>query len=126
MNPLSETGAKVNEIAQKTAENAKAGAEAAKLRLQDGYDRARSATSELAARGREQADVAREAAEQALEKGKVQAKRAGGKLKSVAEQQPLALLAGAVALGALFGSLLLRRKADAETSDNMDEDEDEG
>ncbi|PKP98506.1 MAG: hypothetical protein CVT74_10780 [Alphaproteobacteria bacterium HGW-Alphaproteobacteria-13] len=121
MKPLSETaretGAKVNEIAQKTAENAKAGAEAAKQRLQDGYDRARTATSDLAALSREQAEVAREAAEQALEKGKAQAKRANGKLKSMAEQQPMALLAGAVALGALFGSLLPRRKAQEEQAD---------
>lgn len=121
MKPLSETAretsAKVNELAQKTAENATAAAEAAKQRLQDGYDRARTATSDLAALGREQAEVAREAAEQALEKGKTQAKRANGKLKSVAEQQPMALLAGAVAVGALFGSLLPKRKADASTTD---------
>lgn len=118
MKPLSETaretGAKVNEAAQRTADNARATAEAAKQRLQDGYDRARAATGDLAARGRERAEVAREAAEQALEKGRTQAKRANGKLKSVAEQQPMALLAGAVAIGALFGSLLPKRRAETE------------
>ena len=39
-------------------------------------------------------------------KGKAQAKRANSKLKNVAEKQPLALVAGAVAVGALLGSLL--------------------
>ena len=47
-----------------------------------------------------------EAAGEADEKGKVQAKRANGKLKKAAEKQPLALVAGAVAIGALLGSLL--------------------
>ena len=129
MKPLNETaretGAKMNEVAQKTADNAKAAAEAAKARLQDGYDRARSATNDLAARGREQADAAREVAEQALEKGREQAKRAGSKLKTVAEEQPLALLAGAVALGALFGSLLPKRKADRVEEDEGEEEEEE-
>ncbi|HZG32242.1 MAG TPA: hypothetical protein VEZ59_03150, partial [Sphingopyxis sp.] len=69
-------------------------------------DRTRVATSELAAKGREQAGAAREAAGEALEKGKAQAKRANNKLKDVAEKQPLALVAGAVAIGALLGSLL--------------------
>ena len=40
------------------------------------------------------------------ERGKAQAKRANSKLKDVAEKQPLALVAGAVAIGALLGSLL--------------------
>ena len=116
MKPLSETArettAKVSEVAQKTAENAKLTAEAAKARIQDGYgraravtnelaDRTRTATSELAARG-----AAREAAGEALAKGKAQAKRANSKLKDVAEKQPIALVAGAVAIGALLGALL--------------------
>lgn len=131
MKPLNETaretGAKMNEAAQNAAESAKAAAEAAKQHLQDGYDRARAATTELAARGREQAEVAREAAEQALEMGKEQAKRANSKLRDVAEQQPLALLAGAVALGALFGSLLPKRKTEdaghEEADDEIESDE---
>ena len=81
-------------------------AEAARARLQDGYDRAREATGELAAKGREQADAAREAAGQAYERGKAQAKRASSRLKDVAEKQPIALVAGAAAVGALLGSLL--------------------
>ena len=87
-------------------------AEAAKARIQDGYGRARAATSDLAAKGREQAEVARDAASEALEKGKAQAKRANSKLKDVAEKQPLALVAGAVAIGALLGSLLPKRDRD--------------
>ena len=114
MKPLSETArettAKMSEVAQKTADNAKASAEAARLRLQDGYDRARTATSELAAKGREQADAARDAAGEALEKGKAQAKRANSKLKDIAEDQPLTLLAGAAAIGALLGSLIPKRR----------------
>ncbi|ALC11827.1 hypothetical protein [Sphingopyxis sp. 113P3] len=110
MKPLSETArdtrAKASEFAEKTADSAKAAAEAARARLQDGYDRAREATGELAAKGREQADAAREAAGQAYERGKAQAKRASSRLKDVAEKQPIALVAGAAAVGALLGSLL--------------------
>ena len=110
MKPLSETArettAKVSEVAQKTAENAKLTAEAAKARIQEGYGRARAATSDLAAKGAEQAGVAREVAGEALAKGKAQAKRANSKLKDVAEKQPIALVAGAVAIGALLGALL--------------------
>ncbi|PZQ21773.1 MAG: hypothetical protein DI569_10640 [Sphingopyxis macrogoltabida] len=138
MKPISETAretrAKASELAEKTAENARATADAAKARIQEGYGRARTAThdladrtrvatseladrtrvatSELAARGREQADAAREAAGHAYEKGKAQAKRANGKLKTLAEEQPLAVVAGAVAIGALIGSLLPKRKGD--------------
>ena len=138
MKPFSETArdtrAKASELAEKTAENARLTAEAAKARIQDGYGRARAATdelvdrtrattseladrtrvatSELAARGREQAEVARDVAEQAIAKGKVQAKRANSKLKDVAEKQPLALVAGAVAIGALLGSLLPKGRKD--------------
>ncbi|WP_260583459.1 hypothetical protein [Sphingopyxis sp. PET50] len=43
---------------------------------------------------------------EALAKGKAQAKRANSKLKDVAEKQPIALVAGAVAIGALLGALL--------------------
>ena len=103
---VNDARAKASELAEKTAENARATAEAAKARIQDGYGRARAATSDLAAKAGEQADAAREAAGQAYEKGKAQAKRANSKLKTAAEKQPLALVAGAVAIGALLGSLL--------------------
>ena len=110
MKPFGETArdtrAKASELAEKTAENARLTAEAAKARIQDGYGRARAATEEFAAKAGEQAGIAREAAGEAYEKGKVQAKRANSKLKDVAEKQPLALVAGAVAIGALLGSLL--------------------
>lgn len=110
MKPFSETAsdarAKASALAEKTAENARLTAEAAKARIQDGYGRARAATEEFAAKASEQAGVAREAAGEALEKGKAQAKRANSKLKDVAEKQPLTLVAGAVAIGALLGSLL--------------------
>lgn len=121
MKPLSETAretrAKASELAEKAAENAKATADAARARIQEGYGRARTATSELASKGREQAEAAREAAGHAFEegkarasdayaKGKVQAKRANSKLKDIAQEQPMALVAGAAALGALVGSLL--------------------
>ncbi|MBL0916241.1 MAG: hypothetical protein IBJ13_12255 [Sphingopyxis sp.] len=106
MKPLSDTANEARAKATELAENARATAEAAKARIQDGYGRARAATSELAAKGREQADAAREVASEAYAKGKVQAKRANSKLKDVAEKQPLALVAGAVAIGALLGSLL--------------------
>ena len=116
MKPFSETArdtrAKASELAEKTAENARLTAEAAKARIQDGYGRARAATEDFAAKAGQQADVAREAAGQALEKGKAQAKRANSKLKDVAQEQPLALVAGAVALGALIGSLLPKRNND--------------
>ena len=56
--------------------------------------------------------AAREAASEAYVKGKAQAKRANSKLKDVAEKQPLALVAGAVAIGALLGSLLPKGRKD--------------
>lgn len=101
-----ETRAKASELAEKTAENARLTAGAAKARIQDGYGRARAATEDLAAKASEQAGVAREAAGEVYEKGKAQAKRANSKLKDAAEKQPLALVAGAAAIGALLGSLL--------------------
>ena len=52
MKPFGETArdaqAKASELAEKTAENARATAEAAKARIQEGYGRARAATSDLA------------------------------------------------------------------------------
>ena len=56
--------------------------------------------------------MAREVASEAYEKGKAQARRANSKLKDVAEKQPLALVAGAVAIGALLGSLLPKGRKD--------------
>ena len=55
-----ETRAKASELAEKTAENARLTAEAAKARIQDGYGRARAATEDFAAKASEQAGVARE------------------------------------------------------------------
>jgi hypothetical protein len=53
-------------------------------------------------------------ASEAYARGKVQAKRANSKLKEVAEKQPLALVAGAVAVGALIGSLLPKGRSGEE------------
>src|SRR3546814_17111989 len=54
-----ETRAKASELAEKTAENARLTAEAAKARIQDGYGRARAATEDLAAKASEPAGVDR-------------------------------------------------------------------
>ena len=101
-----ETRAKASELAEKTAENARLTAEAAKARIQDGYGRARAATEDFAAKASEQAGVAPETPGVADEKWQVQAKPANRKHKKTPQKQPLTLVAGAVAIGALLGSLL--------------------
>lgn len=101
---------KAQDIADRASESARQTADAARARIQDGYGRVRSATGDLAARGREQADHLSRASADALEKGKAKASKANSKLKDVAAEQPMALVAGAVALGALIGSLLPKRK----------------
>ena len=101
---------KALDIADRASESARQAAEAARARIQDGYGRARAATEDLAARGRVQADNLARVSADAIEKGKVQASKANSKLQDVAKKQPMALVAGAAALGALLGSLLPKRK----------------
>lgn len=79
---------------------------AAKERIQASYDKAREVTAGSVAKGREQARKAGEKLAPAVSRGKAQAVKAGGKFKQMAEEQPLTLVAGAVALGALLGSLI--------------------
>lgn len=113
MKPLGQTARdtrdKASELAERTAENARQTAEAAKARVQEGYGRARAATSELAAKGREQADVAKHAAENAYAKGKEKASVASSRAREFAAEQPLTLLAGALAAGLLVGSLVSKK-----------------
>jgi ElaB/YqjD/DUF883 family membrane-anchored ribosome-binding protein len=104
-----DTRDKASELAERTAENARQTAEAAKARVQEGYGRARAATSELAAKGREQADVAKHAAENAYAKGKEKASVATSRAREFASDQPLTLLAGALAAGLLVGSLVSKK-----------------
>jgi succinate dehydrogenase/fumarate reductase flavoprotein subunit len=85
-------------------------AAAAKARIAESYGKAKVATSDAAAKGREQAHQLGEKLAPSVARGKKQAAKAGTKLKEVAETQPLALVAGAVALGALLGSLLPKRR----------------
>jgi hypothetical protein len=85
-------------------------AAAAKARITETYGKAKAATSDVAAIGREQAQQLSEKLAPTVARGKEQAAKAGTKLKDVAEKQPLALVAGAVALGALLGSLLPKRR----------------
>jgi hypothetical protein len=110
MKPISETAhdarEKATELAEKAAESARHTAEAAKARVQDGYGRAREVSADLAAKGREQAGAAKEAASAALVKGKEQAKVAGSRLRDFADEQPLTLVAGALAAGLLIGTLI--------------------
>lgn len=110
MKPLGQTARdtrdKATELAERTAENARQTAEAAKARVQDGYDRARAVTSDLAAKGREQAEVAKHAAGNAYEKSREKAHVATSRARDFAAEQPLTLLAGALAAGLLVGSLI--------------------
>ena len=113
MKPLGQTARetrdKASELAERTAESARHTAEAAKARVQDGYGRARAATSDLAAKGREQAEAAKHAAGSAYEKSKEKAHVASSRLKEFAEDQPLTLLAGALAAGLLVGALISKQ-----------------
>lgn len=113
MKPLAETARETRDraadLAERTAESARQTAEAAKARVQDGYGRARAATSDLAAKGREQAEVAKNAAGSAYEKGKEKAHVASSRVKEFAAEQPLTLLAGALAAGLLVGSLVSKK-----------------
>lgn len=120
MKPLGQTARdtrdKATELAEKAADSARQTAEAAKLRVQDGYGRARDVTSDLAAdlaaKGREQAGVAKDAANAALAKGRENAKIAGSRFRDFADDQPLTLLAGALAAGLVIGSLFSSRNKD--------------
>lgn len=113
MKPLGQTARdtreKASELAERTADNARQTAEAAKARVQEGYGRARAATSDLAAKGREQADIAKHAAENAYAKGKEKASAASSRAREFAADQPLTLLAGALAAGLLVGSLISKK-----------------
>ena len=113
MKPFGETARdtreKASELAERGAESARRTAEAAKERVQHGYGRARELGSELASKGRDQAHVAKDAAEQALLVSKEKAHVAGSRLAKFAKEQPLTLLAGAVAVGILAGALLSRK-----------------
>jgi ElaB/YqjD/DUF883 family membrane-anchored ribosome-binding protein len=110
MKPLGQTARetrdKASELAERTAESARHTAEAAKARVQDGYARARTATADIAAKGREQAEVAKHAAGSAYEKSKEKAGVATTRVKDFASEQPLTLIAGALAAGLLIGTLL--------------------
>lgn len=81
-------------------------AAAAKARITETFDKAKAATTDAAAKASEQAHQLSEKVAPVVARGKAEAAKAGTKLKQVAEQQPLTLLAGAAAVGALLGSLL--------------------
>jgi ElaB/YqjD/DUF883 family membrane-anchored ribosome-binding protein len=81
-------------------------AAAAKARIQTSYGKAKAATGDLAAKGREQTQQLADKVAPVVAQGKEQAAKANSKLKSAAQDQPLTLLAGAAAVGALLGALL--------------------
>lgn len=85
-------------------------ATAAKARIATSYSKAKVATSDAAAKGRAQAQQLGEKIGPTVTRSKKQAARAGTKLKQVAETQPLALIAAALAVGAALGSLLPKRR----------------
>ena len=84
-------------------------AAAAKARIEAGYGRAKAVTSEAAAKGRDEAAKLAEKVAPIVARSKDGAAKAGNTLKTMAEQQPLTLIAGAVAVGALLGTLLPTR-----------------
>ncbi len=81
-------------------------AAAAKARITETYGKAKAATTDAAAKASEQAHQLSEKVAPVVARGKAEAAKARSKLKEVAEKQPLTLLAGAAAVGALLGSLL--------------------
>lgn len=81
-------------------------AAAAKARITETYGKAKAATTDVAAKASEQAHQLGEKIAPAVKRGKQEAAKAGTKFKEVVEKQPLTLIAGAVAVGALLGSLL--------------------
>lgn len=93
-------------------DNSRATAAAAKARIQTSYGKAKTATLDVAAKGRDQAGQLGEKVKPVIEKGKAGAAKANNRLKQMAEDQPLTLVAGAVALGALLGSLLPKGRND--------------
>ena len=81
-------------------------AAAAKARITETYGKAKAGAADAAAKASDQAHQLSEKIAPAVARGKAEAAKAGTKLKEVAEKQPLTLIAGAVAVGALLGSLL--------------------
>jgi hypothetical protein len=85
-------------------------AAAAKARISQSYGKAKAATSDAAARGRDHVQHLGEKAGPLVARGKDKAGRARTKLDETAQAQPLTLLAGAVAFGALIGTLIPGRR----------------
>lgn len=95
-------------------QNSRETAAAAKARIQSGYGKAKAAGEDLAAKGRDQAHQLSEKVAPVVARGKEQAAKANSKLQVAAKEQPLTLLAGAAAVGALLGAMLPKgRKPDA-------------
>lgn len=90
-------------------QNSRDTAAAAKARIQQGYGKARVATDEFTAKGREQAHQLGETVAPTVARGKAQAAKARDKLSAIAADQPLTLLAGAIAVGALLGAIMPSR-----------------
>lgn len=86
--------------------NSRETAAAAKARIQSGYGKAKAGSEDLVAKGRDQAQQLGEKVAPVVARGKAQAAKANSRLKAAAEEQPLTLLAGAVAVGAMLGALL--------------------
>lgn len=87
-------------------------AAAAKARISETYGKAKAGAADAAAKASEQAHQLSDKVAPVVARGKAEAAKAGTKLKEVAEKQPLTLIAGAVAVGALLGSLLPKGKRD--------------
>lgn len=93
---------KLDDLKQSSRETAAA----AKARISESYGKAKAATSDVAAKGRERAHQVGEKVAPVVARGKEQAAKARTKLDETADTQPLILLVGAAAVGALIGALM--------------------
>jgi ElaB/YqjD/DUF883 family membrane-anchored ribosome-binding protein len=90
-------------------ENSRSTAAVARGRVQSAYGKAKAGASNAADAGRSYASEIGARVKPAAERGKAGAKQANDRLKKAAEENPLTLVAGALAVGALLGTLLPKR-----------------
>lgn len=93
----------------RATETARETADAARTRIETTYGNARAASTEMVAKSREQASAAAEKASAFAERGRDAAEKAGGVAADFTRKNPLSVLFGAVAAGALLGAILPKR-----------------
>lgn len=123
MKPFSEifstSKARASDLAACASKEAGDTATAARERIAATYDHAKAGTSDVVAQSREQFSHLSQRAEAAVARSKAKAKVAGSNAKTVLDDHPLTVVAGALAVGATL-ALLIPKRRKAEPEDPVD------